>query len=138
MTLIKRDQVAQPMLGQEVVSVEPLGGDVIVRELKLSERLYLREAKLSKTTAPVQADSGDATAEDDTQAAPAPINAARQTGSDDMLLLLSLAVVDADDQPVFTPEQWDAFGGKHGAVVNALFGKALTLSGYDDEANRKN
>ncbi|MEO8153563.1 MAG: hypothetical protein ABI605_10875 [Rhizobacter sp.] len=110
MTLIKREQVAQPALRKEAVTVEALGGDVVVRELLLSERLAMR--------ARAQEAEGD-----DVQG---------------MVRLLAYAVVDADGLPIFTQAQWDVFGAQHADAVNELFGKALTLSGYDGEAARKN
>ena len=109
MTIIKRDQVTPPALRKETVTVEPLGGDVVVRELTLTERLALRDD---------EADSNG--------------------GTKRMLQLVSFAVVDADGASLFTPAEWNAFGAQNGAIVNDLFGKAMTLSGFDGEANRKN
>lgn len=109
MALIKRDQVTPPTLRTETVTVEPLGGDVIVRELTFTERLTLREV----------VDKDD-----------------QNTNS--MLRLLHLSVVDADGAHVFTPEQWNVFGGKHKAEAEKLFLKAVNVSGFDGEAAKKN
>ena len=109
MALIKRDQVTPPTLRTETVTVEPLGGDVIVRELTFTERQTL-----------IQAFGKD------------------KKSTNSTLLLLHLSVVDADGEPVFTAEQWDVFGGKHKAEADKLFIKAVDVSGFDGEAAKKN
>lgn len=110
MALIKRDQVQEPALRSEAVTVEPFGGDVLVRELTLTQRLALKEA-------------GSEEAGGNTKR---------------MLHMLHLSVVDADGAHVFTAEQWDAFGAKHQAVVQELFVKAVSVSGFDGEKAKKN
>lgn len=109
MALIKRDQVAALVLRSEAVHVEPLGGDVLVRELTLTQRMALKEGL---------AQPGD--------------------DSKRMLQMLHLSVVDADGVPVFTAEQWDAFGARHQAAFNELFLKSVSVSGFDGEKAKKN
>lgn len=52
--------------------------------------------------------------------------------------LLAASVVDADGDPVFTVDQWEAHGGKHSKSVLNLVGVAMRLSGMNLEAEEKN
>jgi hypothetical protein len=105
MALINREQVADPALRSEAVELEPLGGSVIVRGLKLSERLRLRNS----------AGEGG--------------SAERFTAE-----LLAVAVVDGDRRPLWTAEQWDVWGSEHPKHYGALVEKALSLGGFDGAA----
>lgn len=109
MALLKKANIAAPVLPKETVAVEELGGEVVVRGLLLSERLALYAGAN---------DEGRVFAQ--------------------IPALLAQTVVDADNAPVFNVEQWEAFGSKHVDAAMRLFGVAKRLSGLDAEAAAKN
>lgn len=109
MALLKKSQIASPVLPKETVDVPELGGEVVVRGLLFSERLALYASA-----------SGDGQVF-------AKIPA-----------LLAQTVVDADDVAVFDVEQWEAFGAKHEDAALGLFAVAKRLSGLDAEVAAKN
>lgn len=109
MALLKKSQIASPVLPKETVDVAELGGEVVVRGLLLSERLAL------------YAGAGD----DGRVFAQIPV-------------LLAQTVVDADNAPVFDAAQWEAFGAQHMEAALRLFAVAKRLSGLDAEAAAKN
>jgi hypothetical protein len=51
--------------------------------------------------------------------------------------LLASAVVDAENEPVFTADEWEAFGAQHFVATLKLFKKAKELSGLEAETNAK-
>lgn len=115
MALVKRADAAPPELKREIVAVEALGGDVAVTELTLSDRLdfeavLAQTKKVSKTA----------------------------TVAKMVAHLLAPTVLDADDEPLFTVKQWQAFGGRHRDVTLELFNRAFRLSGFDGAENAKN
>lgn len=106
---LNRNSLTLPALPSETVAVAALGGDVIVRGLRLGERLAmfagLREdgknyAHLAK--------------------------------------LLALSVVGDDGQPLMTEPEWETFGGLHFSETLALFGVAQRLTGLNAEVVEKN
>lgn len=123
MALIDRTQVAEPVLPKETVPVASLGGDVIVRGLLLSEQLALAFAVHQASTS---------AAGEDAQ------KAGRIARSKRITEVLALAVVLADDKPMWTPGQWDNFGAQHPADVLALYRVAERLNGEDAEEAVKN
>lgn len=52
--------------------------------------------------------------------------------------LLAASVVDADGEPVWTQQQWEAFGARHFEEALRLFVVAQRLSGLDAEETEKN
>jgi hypothetical protein len=103
---LRRSEIARPLPPAEVVQVDALGGEVIVRGLLLSQRLEMAMY-------------------DGPRMAQVPH-------------MLAICVVDADEQPVFTAAEWDAFGALHDADAMKLFAVAQRLSGFDrDEAEKK-
>ena len=109
MALLKKSDIASPVLPKETVTVAEMGGDVVVRGLLLSEKLALFSS--------INAD-GRVFAEIST--------------------LLADTVRDADDLPVFTAAEWEAFGNRHHNAALALFAVARRLSGIDAEVDEKN
>ena len=116
MAALKRASVAAPVLPKEAVAVASLGGDLIVRGLLLTERLSVQ----SKITA-LQQDAGSA-------------------GGVHALLpmLLALCVLDADGVPLWTQDQWQAFGAQQQNEAIALFNAAWRLSGFNQAEEEKN
>jgi hypothetical protein len=51
--------------------------------------------------------------------------------------LLASAIVDAEMEPVFTVDEWEAFGAQNFVASLQLFKKAKELSGLDAETNAK-
>lgn len=109
MALLKKANIAAPVLPRETVPVAELGGDVVVRGLLFSEKLALFSS----------------------------INATGQAFAEIPALLAS-TVLDADDVPVFSVREWEEFGNANEAAVLALFKVARRLSGLDAEATEKN
>lgn len=52
--------------------------------------------------------------------------------------MLALCILDADGEPVFTVEQWEAFGAQYFATTMNLWDVARTLSGMKSEEAEKN
>lgn len=109
MALLSKSQIASPVLPREAVDVVELGGEVVVRGLLFSERLAL----FSRV-----GEDGKAFAE--------------------IPALLALTVIDAEDAPIFTAAEWEAFGAKHMETLLHLFAVAKRLSGLDAEVAAKN
>lgn len=105
---LKRSDIPRPILPMEAISVAELGGEVIVRGLRLSERLEL------------------GTRHDIEE------GYARQ-----MLRILAACVIDADHEPIFTVDEWEAFGAKHPKPTVELWDVASRLSGLNAEDAEK-
>ncbi|MGK2897208.1 MAG: hypothetical protein ACSLE9_00775 [Burkholderiaceae bacterium] len=112
MSFIKSGELAQPELATETVAVEPLGGDVRVRAMLLSERLGM-ERRLVR----LRKEAGDKGAADE--------NSWLAVVPD----VLELCVLDADKRPVFSRSAWENFGASHLGVAVQLFNVAWRLSG---------
>lgn len=109
MAILKRSEVERPTVPKETVPVNSLGGDVVVRGLLLSERLAL----YSRANA-----DGKVFAE--------------------IPKMLAISVLDADELPLFSLEDWEAFGIKHQDEALTLFKVAQRLSGLETEDAKKN
>jgi hypothetical protein len=105
---LKRDQIKPPALPREAVMVEELGGEVIVRGLLLRERLALF-AGASEGAAEYK----------------------------HVCEVLAVSVLAGDDKPVYTADEWEAFGARHLAAAISLFSHVQRLSGLDIEASKK-
>lgn len=109
-------QAPNPTLPKQTVQVDALGGEVIVRALRLRERLHMQQRVRARAAS---VDAG-------------------QMIEEMVPDLLALAVVNDVGAPIYTAEQWDEFGASHQDTVLELFNTAMRLSGYDSEADRKN
>ena len=109
MALLKKANIAAPVLPKETVAVEELGGEVVVRGLLLSERLalYANANDEGRVFARIPA-------------------------------LLAQTVVDADGAAIYDAAAWEAFGAQHMDAALRLFGVAKRLSGLDAESAAKN
>lgn len=101
---------ATPVLLKEVVATRQLG-EVVVRGLRLSQRLGLNRAFRE----------GDE----------------RQAADQFAARLLAASVVTKDGQPLFNEDEWDIFGAQHTDDTNALIDVAMRLGGFD-RAEAKN
>ncbi len=106
--LLKRDAVQKPTLPQEVVPVPELGGDVLVRGLGLAARMELQQDFKART----------------------------RFGH--IAPLLSLSVLDADDVPIFTAAEWEAWGATNYTAAIRLWDVAWRLSDLDGKEAAKN
>lgn len=107
--VISRDSLKPPTLPKETLNVPELGGEVVIRGPAASARIALERVA-----------TVDASIE---KMAP---------------VLLASSIVDAEDKPLFTEAQWDAWGGANYTAYLNLFTAAMRLWGFDREENRKN
>lgn len=109
MAVISRDAVKLPALPKETHPCPPLGGEVVVRSLLLSERLAL---------------SAGAVALPFDQFVPR---------------LLALTVVDDKGEQILDESQWNQLGATKANAphILALFDAACTLCGFDQAAEKK-
>lgn len=119
MAVIKRANVEAPTLPKETVDVAALDGEVVVRGLLLTERLAVEARIVALRSAP----HVDGAAPD--------VNAI-------LPVVLAICVLDADDLPLWTEQQWQVFGIKHQGQALALFNVAWRLSGFAQAQDAKN
>lgn len=106
---LRRNEIAAPVLPRETHEVPELGGEIVVRGLLLRERLALFD---------------DAN------------NGGERFGH--LSAVLAACVIDAEDKPVYTIDEWERFGALHFEAALRLFGIAQRLSGLDVEERKKN
>lgn len=123
MALVERTRVAAPCLPIEEVTVESLGGEVFVRGMDMDQFL-LWTAAGRDASAPREGETDE--------------QALQRAGIECTSLALAWTVLAADKQPLFTREQWRAWGAVHFPDAMKLYGIAMSLSGRDAEAERKN
>lgn len=117
---IERDKVnAPPDLRQEEITVDAIGGPVIVRGLVLADRLELW-------------------AEEQPQKGETPEAAAKRSKATLVERQLARMVVLADGEPLWTVEQWKAFGQQHPDDAFRLYNLGNSFSGGDTKAIEKN
>lgn len=117
MTILTRNQIKTPALPKEAVPVPTMGGDVIVRGMLLSERMEL-SALGAALSEPMPGENA--------------AQIAHRVGRQVVMLTLARAVVLEDGEPVYTADQWDAFGAEDPEAVLMLYRKARALSGHTD------
>lgn len=150
MTLTK-EQLILPQLPQEVVPVEALGGDIIVRGILLTEHLYIVQFfapinaaidKIEKeySAALPGADGDEAEVLFDASDLPATVrekyDRLKQKQNQRLPMMLSYCVVDSNGERLATQRQWDEFSALHSAAAFELFAIANRLCGLslpDDE-----
>lgn len=103
--LLKKADIARPVLPTRAVPVAALGGSVMVRGLLFSERMALFAVEAQAIT--------------------------------QVPRLLALTVHDADGAPVFSVDEWEAFGAAHPQEIFEVFEVAMELSGLKAEAVKK-
>jgi len=121
--VLNRSQVKRPVLPQQIEPCEPLGGDVVVRGMSLSERMATDDLNI-KAAAPLEGETDE--------------EARARAGRLVVPRTLRVCVVDDEGAPVLTEQEWDALGATHQSLVFHLFFIALRLSGRDPEAIQKN
>ncbi|MDR6521777.1 hypothetical protein J2789_004467 [Variovorax paradoxus] len=117
---IERDKVnAPPVLRQEEITVDAIGGPVIVRGLMLADRLALWDEEQ-----PRKDETADA--------------ALKRSKATVVERQLARMVVLADGEPLWTAEQWRAFGQQHPQDAFRLYNLGNSFSGGDTKAIEKN
>jgi hypothetical protein len=109
--VIDAETIAPPVLPKETVQVDEFGGEVVVRGLLLAERLQM----LLKVDGSASVD-----------------------GSERMGYMLHRCVRDVHDHPVMSLEGWEIWGAMHYETAIALWNRAMRLSGFNVEDERKN
>lgn len=117
------EQAPDPCLPIEEVTVESLGGEVFVRGMDMPQMLqYIA----GRRTAAIPKD--DESEED----------ANVRAGTEAVAKALAITVLKANKQPLYSEQQWRAWGAKHLPETMKLFSVAMRLSGQDGEAERGN
>lgn len=123
MALIERDAVQTPVLRKQTEPMPSLGGDVIARGLLLSELLTLSHVQ-SGLRDPLPDESEE--------------DAFARAGAAMVAKTLHLGIVLADEQPMWTEQQWNLHGANHLVETMKLFALVNRLSGQDVQATEKN
>ena len=134
MAVVTRETVAeQPDLQRETVPVPSLGGEVIVTELSLSDRLDFEQV-LREDFDP----QAEATGVSPAGQKPRGKGASRRSVHAMVPQLLAITVLDAQDRPLFTAKEWQAFGARNRDAAIELFNVAMRLSGFNGDDSAKN
>lgn len=120
---LDRSQITIPALPQQIEPCEPLGGDVILRGMLLSERLE-NDALNRQAREPLEGETEE--------------QARARAGALVTPRLLHKCVVDERGQPLLSVHEWDVFGAGQPGELFRLFNIAMRLSGYDSKAEEKN
>jgi hypothetical protein len=116
---IPRDKVQTSALRQEETPVDAIGGSVIVRGLMLADRMALW-------------------AEEQPQGDETPEAAAARSKATIVERQLARMVVLDDGQPLWSPDEWKAFGQQHSSEAFRLYNLGNSFSGGDTKAIEKN
>lgn len=122
MDLVKRAALPQVELRTERVTVESLGGDVIVRGVMLADTLRLAQLR-ARAARPLEGETDD--------------DAQLRAGAEYAAQVLALQVVDGDGEPLMPATQWSIWGGGNAGEFNRLYDAAARLRGEagDTEKN---
>jgi hypothetical protein len=120
--LLARENIRPQALPSEEHSVPELGGSVLVQGMDMAQLLAFTSARRRLTTP-----KGDETA----------AQAAERASGELLALLLHHCVLAADQQPVYSPAQWAAFGAAHPDAALRLWDVATRLSGQHADHEKK-
>jgi hypothetical protein len=123
MSVLKREAAPVPAIRQEVVAFAPVGADVIVRSRTMADELILGRFRY-RDVKPVPGETES--------------DAHTRNGIEVVAATLHLQVVLEDGEPLWSTEQWMAYGARHPGDVFALYQVAERVSGADPEAAAKN
>jgi hypothetical protein len=123
MELVNRADLPQVELRTERVTVESLGGDVLVRGRMLGQSLYLAQLRAG-VSAKLDGENDD--------------EAAMRAGAEYASAVLACQVLAADEKPLMTAQQWATWGGSHALEFNTLYDAAMRVSGDRVEDVQKN
>jgi hypothetical protein len=110
MALIKRSEVVRPVRKSVTVACEAFGegAEVVVRQMTLSGYMELVNASAKGKTIQQIAE------------------------------VLADCVLDANEDPVYSAEEWSLWGVEHSEEIVALFNSVRSVSGLDKEETAKN
>jgi hypothetical protein len=120
---LSRDQVSVPALPEKVEPFAPLGGDVLVRGLLMTQRLANDRLHVAARK------PRDGETDEEAQA---------RAGSQMVTRMLHQSIVDPDGKPLCSEAEWDRLGSQNRYEVFRLFNIAMQLSGHDLELSAKN
>ncbi len=123
MAFVNPDELHAPVLRTEIVTVESLGGDVLVRGRKLAESMRLSTIRQKVPTQ---------------QEGESPEDAEVRAVAEMVTLTLAMQVCDGGGRRLWSAEQWAIWGGAHPSDLARLHEVAERLSGSNTEAVRKN
>jgi hypothetical protein len=136
MAVIQRADVPGDVaVRQEIVPVESLGGDVIVRGRMLAETMFL--LSLGRAEDDEAPEGADGAKPKKLTARERKVRAVRH-GVDVVCETLHMQVVLEDGAPMFSARQWEQHGAQHPTELLALYKVAERLAGADTEALAKN
>ncbi len=121
--MVARSAAPVVSLPSENVTVEPLGGDVLVQGMGMPEllRFFAAQRRLSQ---PLPGETPD--------------QAGERANAELVPLALSLCVLADDDRlPLYTEAQWRAWGAGNATAALALFAVAMRLSGQNRDQEKK-
>ncbi len=119
--VVARDSLPVAELPRELVECEGIG-EVIVQGMGFGEGIRFSSAQ-KRLREPLPGETADET-EDRVRGELVP-------------MLLSMCVLAADEQPLYTRRQWAAWSFKNLGASIELFGVAMRLSGTDASAEKK-
>jgi hypothetical protein len=122
MATLERSALPQPLLPQENVLVEALGGEVIVRGMDMEQQLRFSSMR-RRLVQPQEGETAD--------------QAAERAGGPLVPLALSWCVVLADGQPAYSEAEWRIIGAMHPGEAISLFNATMRLSGQNTQAEKK-
>ncbi len=139
MAVLKRGAIpAPPALAREIVAVPSLGGDVIVVELMLEDRLEFDNALAAQRRGRggvfafiPQLLAMAVLVEDDPAKPPPAVAAAAPPAVDE-------PAEPPVEVPLYTAAQWRTWGARNRDAAVDLFNRAMKLSGLDADHNAKN
>lgn len=120
--MVARSAAPAVELPRETVTVEPLGGDVLVQGMGMPELLRFFAAQ-RRFAQPLAGETKD--------------QAAERANSELVPLALSMCVLADDGLPLYTDAQWRAWGARHAPAALGLFAVAMRLSGQGRDEEKK-
>lgn len=120
--MVARSAAPVVELPRETVTVEALGGDVIVRGMDMPEMLRFAAAKRRLTTAR----DGETVEQ-----------AEERSVSEVVPFALSMVVLADDGLPLYTERDWRIWGARNASSALELFAVAMRLAGNDSAAEKK-
>ena len=120
--MVARSAAPAVELPRETVTVEPLGGDVLVQGMGMPEllRFFAAQRRLAQ---PLAGESAE--------------QAGERANAELVPVLLSMCVLADDQLPLYTEAQWRAWGAHNAPAALGLFAVAMRLSGQNREEEKK-
>lgn len=121
MTIVTREQIAPCVLPEETVLAPSVGGDVLVRGMDITQVMRFK-SQLRAIGKPRKGED-QATADE-------------RSGAEMLPILLSMTVLAADGDPVYSAAQWSAFAIKHMGEAMQIAEVSMRLSGLEREPGK--